>query len=367
MYGEEAGNDKVDDSKTKITSQQKTKFIVHWFVLIFGHLYVFWYVPISGNMRLYDEAQCNFEKKQFYGCKNFHENAYLRILYVLIVLYLVLSSLQICYGFPILKKPSSVLQYNNDLGNLGSVIYMAIPFACELRCLADFAFTKTSLDIFQFYQLFVYHQMFFAAKNGNRFYDNKVLGAPTTRCEKCIFGFLIGFIFMLLTAGPFVMFSDFGGLTTENPVKTGDIEVALIVQSTLFTATGSGKIIDPSDLDEDELADLQRHAENCESRGVDEHLVQASIPYRLYKNDNPFFRQFDDTYWQSSKFSNWTETNYFRPSEVQACVAQEYSDQKWLISKKNRIKLYRDVNAIVNKEIPERAELSNEKLFADEV
>lgn len=93
MYGEEAGNDKVDDSKTKITWQQKTKFLVHWFVLIFGHLYVFWYVPISGNMRLYDEAQCNYEKKEFYGCKNFHENAYLRILYVLIVLYLVLSSL----------------------------------------------------------------------------------------------------------------------------------------------------------------------------------------------------------------------------------------------------------------------------------
>jgi len=71
--------------------------------------------------------------------------------------------------------------------------------------------------------------MFFVGKNGNRFYDNKILGAPTTRCEKCIFGFLIGFIFMLLTAGPFVMFSEFGGLTTENPVKTGDIEVALIV------------------------------------------------------------------------------------------------------------------------------------------
>jgi hypothetical protein len=177
MYGNDEEDDDVDESRTKITRQQKTKYLVHWFVLIAGHLYIFWYVPISGNMKLYDQAACNMEKREFYGCKNFHENYWLRVFYVLIILYLVLSSLQISYGFPILKKPSSVLQYNNDLGNIGATLYMSIPFACELRCLADFAFTKTSLDIFQFYQLFVYHQMMFVGKNGNRFYDNKVLGS----------------------------------------------------------------------------------------------------------------------------------------------------------------------------------------------
>lgn len=33
---------------------------------------------------------------------------------------------------------------------------MAIPFAVELRCLIDFVFTKTSLDIFWIWQLFNY-------------------------------------------------------------------------------------------------------------------------------------------------------------------------------------------------------------------
>lgn len=199
-------------------------------------------------MRLYDQAACNYEKREFYGCKNFHENYWLRVFYVLIILYLVLSSLQLSYGFPILKKPSSVLQYNNDLGNIGATLYMSIPFACELRCLADFAFTKTSLDIFQFYQLFVYHQMMFVGKNGNRYYDNKVLGSQTTRVEKCIFGFLIGFIFMVLMAGPFVMFSEFGGLVAENPVKDADIELALIVKNSMYSRIEDGSIIDPSKL-----------------------------------------------------------------------------------------------------------------------
>jgi piezo-type mechanosensitive ion channel component 1/2 len=30
-------------------------------------------------------------------------------------------------------------------------VYQAIPFAVELRCLLDFTFSKTSLDIFQFW------------------------------------------------------------------------------------------------------------------------------------------------------------------------------------------------------------------------
>lgn len=134
---------------------------------------------------------------------------------------------------------------------------MAIPFACELRCLADFAFTKTSLDIFQFYQLFVYHQMMFVGKNGNRFYDNKVLGSKTTRVEKCIYGFLIGFIFMVLMAGPFVLFSEFGGLVAENPVKTGDIELALIVKNTMYAQLKDGSISDPSRMNLEEQIDFQ--------------------------------------------------------------------------------------------------------------
>lgn len=79
-------------------------------------------------------------------------------------------------------------------------------------------------------------------------------------------------------------------------------------------------------------------------------MTLQQIPYRLYKNDNPFFRQFDETYWKASKFSNWTETNYFKPGEVQECVAQEYSDDKWLISDKNLEKLKENIAEIVNKD-----------------
>ena len=58
-----------------------------------GHIYVFWYVPINGNLVLYETAECDQGQKEYFGCKNFHENPALRILYAIICVYLYLSSL----------------------------------------------------------------------------------------------------------------------------------------------------------------------------------------------------------------------------------------------------------------------------------
>lgn len=101
----------MDNSRTKITPQQKGKFILHWVTLIGGHLYIFWAIPIYGNYMLYNQPQCNEELKHIYGCKNFTNNPNLRILYLLLCIYYTLSAQQLAYGFPTLRKPSSVLTY----------------------------------------------------------------------------------------------------------------------------------------------------------------------------------------------------------------------------------------------------------------
>lgn len=148
MYGGEEGSGSFDKSRTKITSQQKCKFVMHWIILVFSHVFIFWYLPIHGNYMLYGQPHCDVKQYEFYGCKNFHKNGYLRFFYMLIVLYLCVSSLQLAYGFPIMKKASSVLQYYGDLPNTGSLIFCAIPFIVEIRCVLDFTMSKTSLDVF---------------------------------------------------------------------------------------------------------------------------------------------------------------------------------------------------------------------------
>jgi hypothetical protein len=93
MYGSSEADSNIDESKTKITIQQKTKYILHWVILIAGHIYIFWYIPITGNMTLYESAKCNIDRRENFGCRDFHENTALRVLYVFICIYLILSSL----------------------------------------------------------------------------------------------------------------------------------------------------------------------------------------------------------------------------------------------------------------------------------
>jgi len=116
MYGaDESGDNQFDDTRTKITTNQKTKYIMHWILLISAHIFVFWFIPITGNRKLYDKSTCTDEEENSYGCKNFHKNVYLQVFYLILCIYFMLSALQIRYGFPIMKKPSSVLQFNDDI------------------------------------------------------------------------------------------------------------------------------------------------------------------------------------------------------------------------------------------------------------
>jgi len=78
MYGgDESGDSQFDDTRTKITTNQKTKYVMHWVLLISAHIFVFWFIPITGNLKLYGTSTCSDEEQRTYGCKNFHKNVYL--------------------------------------------------------------------------------------------------------------------------------------------------------------------------------------------------------------------------------------------------------------------------------------------------
>jgi hypothetical protein len=71
-----------------------------------------------------------------------------------------------------MRKPSSVLSYEekdgwSDVCKLLSDVYYMIPFLVELRCLIDFTFHKTSLDMFQTMALYSYHYEIYSARIGN--------------------------------------------------------------------------------------------------------------------------------------------------------------------------------------------------------
>ena len=102
-YGGE--KDASDDTRTRITNPQKTKYFMHMLILVGLHIFCFWFIPIYGNFKLYGTSMCPpdgktnkyIPGKKFtklpYGCKNFHKDIYLRIFYVIMCFYLLLSAL----------------------------------------------------------------------------------------------------------------------------------------------------------------------------------------------------------------------------------------------------------------------------------
>jgi ribosomal protein L18E len=52
--------------------------------------------------------------------------------------------------------------------------------------------------------------------------------------------------------------------------------------------------------------------------------------------------------WKRSDYSTWTETNAFEADQVQDCIVNEFTDEKWLISKDNQQTLWRDIMDAVN-------------------
>ena len=111
----------VDDARTKITTQQKTKYIMHIIILVAAHFTCFWYLPITGNVKLYGSPSCDQSMLETYGCKNFQQNGYLKFFYFILCMYLWLSALQIRHGFPMFKKASLILSVNhNPLALIGA-------------------------------------------------------------------------------------------------------------------------------------------------------------------------------------------------------------------------------------------------------
>ena len=65
----------------------------------------------------------------------------------------------------------------------------------------------------------------------------------TDKCEKCLFGCTISFILLFLVVGPFLIFSEYGGLTQPNPVLNADLSISFIVNKTLYTDSDTGNLI----------------------------------------------------------------------------------------------------------------------------
>jgi len=78
-----------------------------------------------------------------------------------------LSALQLRYGYPDWKMPSSLTSVDNTTHVFANSTFYSLPFLLELKTIIDWCFTKTSLNLKQWLDLAEINHVMFVVKNKN--------------------------------------------------------------------------------------------------------------------------------------------------------------------------------------------------------
>lgn len=76
----------------------------------------------------------------------------------------------------------------------------------------------------------------YACKIGNMWYVPKILGSPVEPVDKCIFGFFMTSVVLVLMVGPILLFSNMiPGLVKPNPLQEADVKLFFTLNETMYS------------------------------------------------------------------------------------------------------------------------------------
>jgi len=121
------------------------------------------------------------------------------------------------------------MEGTEKINKIGFLVFQNIPFLWELRIIIDWTFTKTAIDLFQWFKFEQLYANFFLAKCLNKVYLAHPRGEKQSFIMKIIFGatFMIGII--VIIAGPLLLFSTVNPIASPNPVLGGSYRFAIKV------------------------------------------------------------------------------------------------------------------------------------------
>ena len=243
---------------------------------------------MKGNFNLLNTIYCIQDDL----CNDFNNNAFIIIFYIIYLIYLFLSCIQIRLGYYDIKR-KSLFKKNNSLTNNMSKIFNAIPFLPEIRNTIDWTFTSTCFDLFQWNQFeSIYDTIFdtYADSDGND--DNKI-GEKVSKKTKITMGGLLSFALVFILVIPLVLFSSLNPTNKLNNLTSAKLNVDLTftyengveLNYNLFENTRAKTIID------------------------------------MFKNG--------EAHWEKYKYHESVQTRNFNHDQIQIVQFSETSDRNW--------------------------------------
>jgi hypothetical protein len=272
------------------------KYILQIILVIFVHLYVFWFLPIIGNYNLHNSSLCDAGLHRKSQCNEFSENTFLKIFYIFYCIYFFFSGLQIKYSMVDLRKQSALMKGDNLFYSTIFKSFKAMPFLYELKLLIDWTFTETALDLFKWFKFEAIYDLLFITKCNMKGYYGRRLGTKVTKFQKFFSGGLFFIGMLIIVFGPLVLFSSLNPTNKPNLVTGSFVELQLsfvknnlALNYTLFRSSQVEMIEKVSDLEWEK----NKFNENVETKNYERDQVQK---IKIMKNSERVWDVTSDTY-----------------------------------------------------------------------
>eukprot|EP01022_Parablepharisma_sp_SALTPOND_P021454 TRINITY_DN424_c0_g1_i1.p1 TRINITY_DN424_c0_g1~~TRINITY_DN424_c0_g1_i1.p1 ORF type:complete len:2708 (-),score=170.36 TRINITY_DN424_c0_g1_i1:63-8186(-) len=206
------------------------KFLLQCVLLGLIMYMIFWYFPNEGNVKLLGTPICITTSEQ---CNEVTSNIWIMIFYLLFCVYFALSAHQIREGWPEIRNIKTLRKKVSLMNSMLVRLYLGAPFLFELHLIMDWAFTKTSLDVFQWFKFDEVHANAYLSKYIYSTYY------PLGKAISGIFKFLVSssglFAIILLIVGPMIIFSSLNPIAQDNKITGAAIAFGIYVNQQINT------------------------------------------------------------------------------------------------------------------------------------
>lgn len=219
----------------------------------------------------------------------------------------MLSALQIRHGYPDWKDGSSLTRKYGIMPYLGNMIFYSLPLMLEFKVLLDWCFTKTSMDLFQWFELAEINHQMYNATNGNPGLYKRKLGERISVFEKRLCGCFCTWLMLTFLVLPFLFFSNLRFIASVNPISDANIGMTLRIN--------------------------QDYGE----------FNRVNFEFPLYSTSSPMsIYPMNQSYYEMKQYDRKPETKFFDVSQIQLVDFKYESDQMWQASPDYRY-LFRDL------------------------
>ena len=197
---------------------------------------MFLYFPLAGNYKTNNSLLCNsfFQPTDRPKCNMVSENTYIQLLYITTTFYFILCALQIRHGESFLKNQKKKDRRWTTTEKLTNTIVTKVPFVFEIKTALDFAVTKTSLGLFEWFKFEDIYNSFFSAKYAQISSDMKKLGEERSKVEKIVFGWVALTAFLAIVLAPIFIFSSFNPDSVPNELTSIESTVGIKINLSKF-------------------------------------------------------------------------------------------------------------------------------------